>query len=311
MNPQEILDYILKQDPSLTKEQIQERISEAKSKTGGLISDAILLRMVAAEHGIKVPLTAPVKEHSLSISRLVSGLHDVTINGRVAAVYSVRTFEGENSGKYAGINLIDQEDMIRVVMWNEQADPIEKGELKTGDIVRLMHGYTKEDRSGKPELHLSRKSHIDINPPDLNKEDFPHSIAPYVTSIIDLSSEQTGVNLQGTAKQILSYSTFTRQDQTEGAVSRFILEDQTGTINVVLWNEKAQDAKENLTEDAHVQLFNGRVKLNNGQIEVHIDSFSAMNITKLNKIPPKPQNKSHPNQNKQKDKPKKETQTHL
>ncbi len=47
------------------------------------------------------------------------------------------------------------------MLWNDKAELVEKNELKTGQIVCFSHGYTREDRSGKTELHLSVKSEVE------------------------------------------------------------------------------------------------------------------------------------------------------
>ena len=53
--------------------------------------------------------------------------------------------------------IADKEGILRVVLWNEKAELVEKGELKAGQAVRLLHGYTREDRYGKTELHLGQQ----------------------------------------------------------------------------------------------------------------------------------------------------------
>ena len=93
--------------------------------------------------------------------------------GRLIAVFPAKTFQGqEKSGKFATLMLGDNEGLLRVVLWNERAEIVEKGELKAGQAVRFLHGYTREDRYGKTELHLGNKSLIELQPED-KSGDYP------------------------------------------------------------------------------------------------------------------------------------------
>ena len=60
----------------------------------------------------------------------------------------------------------DNDAMLRVVLWNDKADLVEKNELKVGQTIRLLHGYTRPDFYGKVELHLGAKSQIEVEPPE-------------------------------------------------------------------------------------------------------------------------------------------------
>ena len=74
---------------------------------------------------------------------------------------------------------------MRVVLWNEKAELVERGELKAGQTVRLVHGYTRQDRYGKTELHLGNKSQIEFEP-EAKIDECP-SIEKFTTKINTLN----------------------------------------------------------------------------------------------------------------------------
>src|SRR3972149_6158591 len=160
MTAEEIIQRILSERPEVSRAQTLETLQVEKSKTGGLIVEETLLRLIAARYGVEI-LQNKV-HHQLSITHLVPGLNDVTITGRVLAVYPPRTFEGERSGKFANLLIADKDAVLRVVLWNDKVDLIESGELKVGQVTRFSHGYTREDRKGKAELHLGTRSQIEV-----------------------------------------------------------------------------------------------------------------------------------------------------
>ena len=288
MSTEETIQQILLQRPEISREQVLEKLRATREKTGGLIADATLLRLVAAELGVQITQENPACDHKLSISHLVPGLNDATVTGRVVAVYPLKTFGGAKPGKFASVTVIDTEGIVRVVLWNEKASVVESGELKVGCVACFSHGYTKEDRNGTVELHLGSKSEVEINPSNAKAEEYA-SISRFATKVNEITQTHKNVNLAGTVKKVFSSSTFTRQDQTTGIVMRFVLADDTGEITVVVWNEKAAELETTLKENAQVQLINGRVKTgSNGNIEVHVDASTYIGLAaapkQLNKI---------------------------
>jgi ssDNA-binding replication factor A large subunit len=271
MTAEDTIKQILREHPEVTRDQILEKLQAEKNKTGGLIADTTLLRLVAAKFGVKIP-QEKVQDHKLSISHLVPGLNDVSITGRIVAVYQPRVFEGKKSGKFASLFITDKDSIIRVILWNDKADSIEKGELKVGRIVRFSHGYTREDRDAKTELHMGGKSEVDIEPPNINRDDFP-LMGKFVTKIKEITKAKRNIQLVGTVKKLFPSSNFVRSDATTGTVLHFILADDTGEVSVVAWNEKAEELEKKLKTNACLQLVNARVKnAQNGGFEVHVDS---------------------------------------
>jgi replication factor A1 len=205
---------------------------------------------------------------------LVPNLGDVTVVGRVVAVFSPKTFEGNRSGKFASLFIVDKSEIVRVVLWNDKASLMESGEIKVGQIVRFSHGYTREDRGGKVELHTGDKSEIEINPKEVEAKDYPN-ISKFAIKIGETTQAHKNkkVNLVGKVKELFAASTFKRQDSSLGKVMRFILADETGEIPVVVWNEKVDELEKTLKKGAVLQIVNARVKkaVNEG-LEIHVDN---------------------------------------
>ncbi len=209
---------------------------------------------------------------------MFAGLYDVTVAGRLIAVFPAKTFQGpEKSGKFATLTIVDHDGLLRVVLWNEKAELVERGELKAGQAVRLLHGYTREDRYGKTELHLGNKSQVEVEPPSKAAE-YP-SIEKFVAKISTLTLELSNVILSGEVKEVLGESSFIRSDTSVGTVTRLTLADDSGQVTVVFWNEKATELENTLKANARLLLVNARVKEGqNGGLEVHVDSNTFIDV---------------------------------
>jgi replication factor A1 len=277
MTSEEIIQQILSKHPEVSRNQILENLEREKSKTGGLIADETLLRLIAARYGVELLQDRVYRK--LSINHLVPGLNDVTVAGRLVAVYPPRAFEGEKSGKFANLIIADKDATLRVILWNDKVELIEAGELKAGQIVRFSHGYTREDRKGKVELHLGNRSQIEVEPKNIKADEYP-SIGKFATKISKITKACESIHLTGTVKELFPASTFTRSDMSTGTVMRFTLADETGEIPVVVWNEKAEELEKSLKINANLQLVNAKVKENaNGKFEVHVDSYTYVEVS--------------------------------
>jgi ssDNA-binding replication factor A large subunit len=277
MTDEEIIQQILSKHPEVSRNQILENLETEKSKTGGLIADETLLRLIAARYGVEILQDRIYR--TLSISHLVPGLNDATVTGRLVAVYPPRTFEGERSGKFASLMIADKDSVLRVILWNDKVELIETGELKAGQIVRFSHGYTREDRKGKAELHLGNRSQIEVEPKNIKADEYS-SIGKFATRISKITKAYENIHLTGTVKELFPASTFTRSDMSTGTVMRLTLADETGEIPVVVWNEKAEELEKSLKINANLQLVNAKVKENaNGKFEVHVDSYTYIEVS--------------------------------
>jgi replication factor A1 len=272
MTIEHLIEQIFSKRPDVPKELIEERLKKERLKTNGYISDETLLRMIALELGVETQnhITASPR---LLLASLVPSLNNVTVVGRVVAVFAPRSFNGKKPGKLASFLIADASGLLRVVVWNDKTSLIESGEIRTGQVLRISHGYTKDGPSGV-ELHVGERCQVDINPEGMCADDFP-SIGKFVTRIGELVSVRGNrkVNVMGTAGSLCSTSTFERQDLSLGKVMRFTLADETGEIPIVAWNEKADELEKMLTQNVGLQLVNAKLKKSpNEASEIHVDS---------------------------------------
>jgi len=255
------------------------RLEREKKKTGGLISDETLLRIIALEFNVDIRQGGALTP-TLSVRHLVAGLSDVTVVGRVVAVFPPKVFSGNRSGKVASLLIADNSGLLRVVFWNDQTTMIDSGGIRSGHVVRFSHGYTKEDRRGRVELHMGEKSEVEVNPPDVRAEDYP-TISKFTTKIKEIShvSRSKRVNVSGIVRSVFSPSVFERQNSSSGKVMRFIVADETGEMSIVAWNEKADELEKMLKEGAWLQIVNASVKkAANGGLEVHVNSEAYVEL---------------------------------
>ena len=278
MTTQALIEEIKTKNPRISEAEILQRLAVERDRCGGLLGDETLLRLIAAKLGVAVEQTAFSACSVVSSGRLFSGLNDVTVAGRLVAVFPAKSFQGlEKSGKFATLMLGDIDGLLRVVLWNDKAETVEKGELKVGQAVRFLHGYTRDDRYGKTELHLGEKSLIELQPQERTQQYPP--IEKFTVKINSLNPNSGNVHIAGAVKAVLSKSGFTRSDDSDGVVLRLALRDDSGEVVVVFWNEKVAELEKLLRESPKLLLVNARVKEGkNGSFEVHVDSNTFVGV---------------------------------
>jgi ssDNA-binding replication factor A large subunit len=267
MSTENIIKRILALKPSLTREAVQELIEEERVKAAGLLTEEAAAHLVASNLGING--AGQRVEAKLSIGDLTGGLSDVSITGRVIHIFPSRTFDRDNQrkGKVLRMLLGDKTGTVTIVFWDDKADLVEASKVEPGRIIRILHGYSRE-RRGNIEVNMGSRGQIYMEPLDAMDEDYP-KLESYFMTPADVYGEGT-VHLRGVIVDSFPVNTFTRQDGSEGKVSRLVLEEGGARLNLVLWDDKV-DKYGDLEKGTRVSVISGSARRSNrGDIEVHV-----------------------------------------
>ncbi|RLI14258.1 hypothetical protein DRO49_06365, partial [Candidatus Bathyarchaeota archaeon] len=142
MGVEEIVRRILAVRGDLGREDVLRLAEEKRRLAGGYLSLEQALRVVASELGVDLGFSGVGSV--VALRDLVPNLGDVSVAGRVLLVMPVRVFRRQDGrlGKVGRLLLSDGTGTATVVLWDERAELIERGEVAEGAIVRVVHGYT-------------------------------------------------------------------------------------------------------------------------------------------------------------------------
>ncbi|MFB6112249.1 MAG: single-stranded DNA binding protein [Halobacteriaceae archaeon] len=179
----------------------------------------------ADEVDIDVDLGGPQDIGDLSL-----GMSGVTVRGRVLGTEAAREFERDDgsTGRVANLLLGDDTGRVRVTLWDDAADIAEA--LDPGEAVELLDGYVRE-RDGDLEVHCNERSAIEALEEGVEYQ-------PQATPIEAIEEGQT-TDVAGVVRSADPKRTFDRDDGSEGQVRNVTIQDDTGTVRVALWGEKA------------------------------------------------------------------------
>jgi replication factor A1 len=274
MKTEEIVQAILAFRKDLELDEVVRIIKKKQREASGYLTYEAAASIVAFELGVKIPRETIKRE--LSIQDVVSGLNNVTLTGRVIAIYTTRSFRrsDKKEGKVARLLIADKSGTMKVVLWDDKVNLLETRKIEQRQIIRVLHAYTREGLDGKIELHLGVRGELQVNPSDINENDYP--IDGYLEKIGNITQNQNKVNVTGVAKNLSPMFEFKRKDGTFGKVRKLGLEDDTGRITVVFWNEKVDELFK--VEDGNsLSMINARIKkLPDGKLELHVEDSTIV-----------------------------------
>ncbi|MGA2625522.1 MAG: OB-fold nucleic acid binding domain-containing protein [Candidatus Bathyarchaeia archaeon] len=274
---QTIVEDILSKRRELSQEQILALIEEKKREGRGLLSDEGAARLVAEELLIQ---TRGTDLGRMQVKDLVSGLNDVTISGRILMTWPPQQFQRRDGtpGRVMRIVLADKSDRVRCAIWDRHVDVLSRTDNLQGRVMRIGHAYTRQGLSGDTEVHAGDRSSIQIDPEDMPKSDLPE-FGDLFTPLGKLEAGASQVNAVAIVQSEPRYYSFAKEERT-GSVLRAIVADESGSIPLVAWNERAEELRELKNGDI-IQMMNGRVRLDkNARLELHVESRSQIQLLK-------------------------------
>jgi len=248
----------ISQKTGLSEDDINQKIKAKLKQLPGLISEEGAAHIVANELGVKL---FDIGE-KLQIKNILAGMRNVDVVGKVLQKYELREFNKENtSGKVANILIGDETGVVRVVLWNKQAELI--NQLKEGDVVKVRGGYVREN-NGRKEVHLNDLSKLIINPPGVEVEVKPYAPQTFMRKqIADIKEDDANVEILATIVQVFDINFFEVCPQcskrvrlrdegfacpTHGNVTpdfnyvlNLYLDDGSDNIRVVFWRQQIEE----------------------------------------------------------------------
>ena len=213
-----------------------------------------------------------VKENLIKINKLKENMDSVSVVCRVNIYYEPVEFQRSDggTGTRASFTAEDETGTIRVTLWDRSA----KTELKRGDIVKIENAYTKEGLNGELELQAGNRARVikSDKKPDLGE-------LPKIKDSYKINEIIIGLRGFNTVARVMQIFETREYGEEGGKLASMIIGDETGTIRVVAWDEKAEIAT-GLKRGDTVKIKNTYTRENlSGNAEIHIGRYSDVSLT--------------------------------
>lgn len=270
-----LVGELLASRPELSREEVLRRIEEKKRTVGaGYLTDQGALFLVAGELGVSLRRADASSE--IGLGDLYIGANDVTVVARALAVYPVATYNKKDGGKgkYRRLTLFDGKGTVRLTVWEDGVEQIEKLGVQVDSPIRVANGYVKQGLDGKPNLNLGKRGKVEILTDEKAAAKLPH-VAALAQKLPTLTKEAQFVALEGVVTSEPRYSEFVRSDGSQGSLFQFGVSGEGGKeARVVIWSPAARPE---LKRGQKVRVTNVRARRSNtGDFEIHGDAGSTI-----------------------------------
>ena len=206
---------------------------------------------------------------------------DVSIKGVVVRLQDIKTFTRKTDnteGKLRNFDVGDSSGTIRVTVWGDDTDlPINKG-----DIVKIIGGNVRYDEYTQSQYSMNTNfnTQITINPENLSEEEIEEftqlreQLRPTpIGSVEEIDEDGVEIDIIGRFLAINDINEFQRDTGEVGSVRHAIFADESGKVQLSLWNERAQEDYN--VGDAY-QIENARTRLGMYAVDLNIGGGSRL-----------------------------------
>ncbi len=256
MGIKEIYSKIQESGHEISRQKFEELIEEKVGELGGLCDRDTAAKLVAKDIGVESG------EGPIKIEEITADKEKTSLKAEVIEIQGVRTFERDDSsiGRVANIQVGDETGEITLVLWDEMADHVKTNEIEIGDTLRIRNARVKEGYNGL-ELNVGGGTRI---------EKIDSSEVSYQRETTDISSITEDMGSVHTAGEILKtgeIKKFEKKDGETGKVRTIKIGDETGKIDVSLWEEHAE---KQYSEGDRVEINHGYTRQRYGETRLNV-----------------------------------------
>lgn len=262
---QRLLELIMQKSGKNARD-IEALAKEKREKFSGLLTEDGALFLLAKEFGASMELEQTVSEQA-SIAKLEKGMQGIDVKATVKQVFAPREFE-RNGKKGTRCTLVvsDSSGETMLTLWHKDVKKLDELAVEKGTVLLLKNCFVSE-YNGQKQLNLSYNGALEVL--EQPKESATKKIR-------EITAGMKGINLIARVQQAFDTKKFDKADGTgKGELCPFVLNDGTGTMRAVAWNELAKKA-DRLDAGTLVKISNAYTKQGMRGIELHLGNSARI-----------------------------------
>ena len=126
----------------MSRDEFDAKVREKIREWGGLLDTDAAALLVLEGLGIDVAEWTPIVK--------IEENAEVSVRGEVVAITPTRTFARQDgsSGRVVNVTLMDASGTCRLVLWDDDVDLVEKGQIRVGAFVRCLDCFVRGTNFG-------------------------------------------------------------------------------------------------------------------------------------------------------------------
>ncbi len=250
---------VLVEKSGLPAQELESQLKMKIESLGHLVNEDVALRLVARDLNISL-VDGEAKRPCVQVVDLVPGMNNINLELTLNSVGVVKDFTKKDgtSGKILRASAFDASGRATIVAWDEQTTVIEP--LRSGVKVFVHTAYTKSGLTGGVEIHLGRKSKLDI-------VSLPATNGPVIKE-----------KHEGIVWRTSDTTFFNRKDGSPGTLASFLLKEGNELLRVLIWNPPLERVS-GIREGSYVEVVNGTVRKDlSGKPELHVNNIDSIQL---------------------------------
>jgi replication factor A1 len=306
---QEVLQKLT--EAGLSEEDLKEEIKRKEREFRGFITTQGALFLIAKEHGIEiyshdidpelyeeVQRDIDYNEFTIPISDLREDLSNIVLLGKISRIFPIREFIRKDGtpGIVGSFLLTDTWGTTKIILWDHHTKIMQTEFFTIGTILRIINGYCKKGLKERLEVHLSKQGKVQIEPEDIPSKT-KKGLEEIEIKMVDAGGQSLDKNLvemkiedlfntNGFVKsisgviKIKELKEFKKENGERSFLLKFLLIDQTNSINVAVWGMQAINILRIIENGMSVKLINIFVDENEFEKrkEIHFTKKSILEI---------------------------------
>ncbi len=198
-------------------------------------------------------------EEFTKIQEINEKLGSLSTEGKVMNRFPVKEFirkDGQN-GRVSSIILRDSTGKVRITFWNEDIEKIKNVEV--GDFISLTNLNPRKSNyaENRIDVHATPWTKITKTDKTLNLD------AKFIDKIVKLQQEKDYASFQGIIVSVEDLRKVTLKSGDEVSLLSFSVSDDTDSIRVTAWQEKADELSKSLKIGEGISLKNVVLRFSN------------------------------------------------
>ncbi len=272
---EETIRKILQAKPEITREELLKKFDRKRMETGYLLNLEGAAFLVANDLGVILQDRNQL-ETRIKIKDVISKLRDVTIVGRLIMIYPIREFARPDGsvGRLQRLFIGDESGTTETCIWNNKIDEYNLQKISVNSIIKIEHAYSRESMDGQFELHIGDRSRITVI---IDENSSIPTRQNFFRKIYEAQKGMKNFNFIGIVARVFPVKQFNRADG-EGKVQRLRIRDDSGEINLVIWDSKLEEI-ESVDVNDKIEVLRSSIRENMfGELEAHTGKRSMIQV---------------------------------
>jgi len=237
-------------------------------------------KLILAPEDVDYKKYPKIKEDFRQIQNINDDLGSISTEGKVMNKFPIKEFikKDGQSGRVGSLTLRDSTGQIRISFWNDDIEKIENVEV--GDFISLTNITPRKSNYAQNaiDLHATPITAITKKDKEIDLK------AKFIDKIENLQKEKGYISFQGIIMTIDDLRKISLKTGDEVSLLSFNVSDDTDTIRVNAWREKADELSKSLKNGDGILLKNVELKFSSywQKIEATIQNDSSIEKIDLN-----------------------------